>query len=93
MNKVWQVMRQALIPVVVFIIVFFGHLLYYKYIAQNSSPIWWRLYVMTQTYLISYALALSFAFAAYAFTVARKLSGKAVAGSALIAIVVWFASA
>lgn len=93
MNKVWRVVRPLLIPAAVFIVVFLGHLLYYKYIAQNSSPIWWRLYVMTKTYLISYALALSFAFAAYAITVARKMSGKAVAGSALIAIVVWFASA
>jgi len=93
MSKFLRILRLLLIPVLVFAVVFIGHLLYYKFIAQNSSPIWWRLYVMTQTYWIGYALALAFAFGAYAVTIARRLSGKAVAGSAAIAVLVWFASA
>ncbi len=93
MSKFLRLLRLLIIPVLVFAVVFSGHLLYYKYIAQNSSPIWWRLYVMTQTYWIGYALALAFAFGAYAVTMARRLSGKAVAGSAAIAVLVWFASA
>jgi hypothetical protein len=88
-----RAIRPILIPALVFIAVFTGHLLYYKYIAQSSSPIWWRLYVMTQTYLISFSMALAVAFGAYAITVARQMSGKAVWGSALLAVVVWFASA
>jgi len=93
MSKSMRILRIIMIPVLVFAVVFMGHLLYYKFIAQNSSPIWWRLYVMTQTYWIGYALALAFAFGAYAIAMARRLSGKAVAGSAAIAVLVWFASA
>ena len=85
--------RLILIPAFVFSAVFVGHLLFYKIVSQNSSPIWWRLYVLTQTYLISFSLALAFAFGAYALIMAKGRSGKAVAGSAGIALLVWFTSA
>lgn len=91
--RLWKLIRPLLIPVLVFAVVFIGHLLFYKYVSQNASPIWWRLYVITQTYLIGFSLALAFAFGAYAIALARGKSGKAVAGSAGIALLVWFTSA
>jgi benzoyl-CoA reductase/2-hydroxyglutaryl-CoA dehydratase subunit BcrC/BadD/HgdB len=89
MNK----LKKIVVPLTVFIAVFVGHLLYYKIVSQNSSPIWWKLYVVTQTYLVSFSLGLSFAFGAYAFTMMRSRSKSAVAGSAVIAFLVWFTSA
>ena len=93
MTDVYRFARPFLVPALVFVAVFIGHLLFYKIVSQNSSPIWWRLYVLTQTYLISFSLALSFAFGAFAITMVRQKSGKAVAGSAGIALLVWFTSA
>lgn len=93
MNKTWQILRSCLIPLVVFGATFLGHMLFYKVVSQNSSPIWWRLYVMTQTYLISFSLALAFGFGAYAIAMARDKSKGAVAGSAGVALLVWFTSA
>lgn len=86
-------LKKIIVTLAVFIAVFVGHLLYYKIFSQNSSPIWWKLYVVTQTYLISFSLALSFAFGAYAITMMRNRSKSAVAGSAVIAFLVWFTSA
>lgn len=85
--------KKMIIPLAVFIAVFIGHLLFYKIVSQNSSPIWWKLYVVTQTYFISFSLGLSFAFGAYALTMMRSRSKSAVAGSAVIAFLVWFTSA
>lgn len=85
--------KKLITPLIVFSAVFIGHMLYYKIVSQNSSPIWWKLYVVTQTYLISFSLALSFAFGAYAMTMMRSRSKSAVAGSAVIAFLVWFTSA
>lgn len=85
--------RKIIAPLIVFIVVFIAHILYYKIVSQNSSPIWWKLYVVTQTYFISFSLALSFAFGAFALTMMRSKSKSAVAGSAVIAFLVWFTSA
>lgn len=85
--------RKIIVPLIVFIGVFVAHILYYKIVSQNSSPIWWKLYVVTQTYFISFSLALSFAFGAFALTMMRSRSKSAVAGSAVIAFLVWFTSA
>lgn len=85
--------RKIIVPLIVFIVVFVAHILYYKIVSQNSSPIWWKLYVVTQTYFISFSLALSFAFGAFALTMMRSKSKSAVAGSAVIAFLVWFTSA
>lgn len=85
--------RKLIIPLSVFIAVFIAHLLYYKIVSQNSSPIWWKLYVVTQMYFIGFSLGLSFAFGAYALTMMRSRSKSAVAGSAVIAFLVWFTSA
>lgn len=93
MSRAWQATRPLLTPLAVFVVVFFGHLLFYKIVSQNSSPIWWRLYVLTQTYMISFSLALAFAFGAYSLVKAKGKSGKAVAGSAGVALLVWFTSA
>lgn len=93
MRRFRELAQLILIPTLVFAVVFVGHLLFYKIVSQNSSPIWWRLYVLTQTYLISFSLALAFAFGAYALIMAKGRSGKAVAGSAGIALLVWFTSA
>lgn len=93
MKKIRLLIKPLLVPVLVFGVVFIGHMLFYKIVSQNSSPIWWRLYVITQTYLISFSLALAFAFGAYAITLVRDKSKGAVAGSAGIAFLVWFTSA
>lgn len=85
--------RKIIVPLTVFIAVFIGHLLYYKIVSQNSSPIWWKLYVVTQTYLISFSLGLSFAFGAYALTMMKSRAKSAVVGSTVIAFLVWFTSA
>jgi benzoyl-CoA reductase/2-hydroxyglutaryl-CoA dehydratase subunit BcrC/BadD/HgdB len=85
--------KKLITPLIVFAAVFIGHMLYYKIVSQNSSLIWWKLYVVTQTYLISFSLALSFAFGAYALTMMRNRSKSAVTGSAVIAFLVWFTSA
>ncbi len=84
---------ELLITLGVFIAVFFGHVLFYKVVSQNSSPIWWKLFVLTETYLISFSLALAFAFGAYAIFMVKDRSKGAVAGSAAIAFLVWFTSA
>lgn len=81
------------IPLMVFVSVFIGHILFYKIVLQNSSPIWWRLYVVTEIYLISFSLALAFAFGAYALSIVKNRSKSAVAGSAAVALIVWFTSA
>lgn len=86
-------LKKIIIPLAVFIAVFVGHLLYYKIVSQNSSPIWWKLYKVTETYLVSFSLALSFAFGAYAISMVKNRSKSAVAGSAVIAFLVWFTSA
>ncbi len=88
-------LKKLIIPLIVFVAVFIGHLLYYKIFSQNSSPIWWKLYVVTQTYFIGFSLGLSFGFGAYAITMMRNMpkSKSAVAGSAVIALLVWFTSA
>lgn len=93
MKKMWRTMKPYLIPMVVFVLAFIGHTLFYKIVLQNSSPIWWRLYVLTQTYLISFSLALAFAYGAYALTLIKEKSKGAVASSAGIALLVWFTSA
>lgn len=85
--------QNVIIPLAVFVIVFIAHILFYKIVSQNSSPIWWKLYVVTQTYFISFSLALAFAFGAYSLIMMRSKSKSAVAGSAAIAFLVWFTSA
>jgi len=86
-------MRSIIVALIVFVSVFIGHLLYYKIISQNSSPIWWKLYVVTEIYLISFSLALAFAFGAYALATVKNRSKTAVAGSAAVTLIVWFTSA
>jgi benzoyl-CoA reductase/2-hydroxyglutaryl-CoA dehydratase subunit BcrC/BadD/HgdB len=85
--------KKIIAPVIAFITVFIAHILYYKIVSQNSSPIWWKLYNVTETYLISFSLALSFAFGAYAITMVKNMAKSAVAGSAAITFLVWFTSA
>ena len=85
--------KKLFVPLIVFIAVFIAHMLYYKIVSQNASPIWWKLYVVTQTYFISFSLGLSFAFGAFALTMMKKSSKGAVAGSTAIALLVWFTSA
>jgi benzoyl-CoA reductase/2-hydroxyglutaryl-CoA dehydratase subunit BcrC/BadD/HgdB len=85
--------KKIIAPVIAFTTVFIAHILYYKIVSQNSSPIWWKLYNVTETYLISFSLALSFAFGAYAITMVKNKSKSAVAGSAAITFLVWFTSA
>lgn len=85
--------KKIIAPLIVFAVVFAGHILYYKIVSQNSSPIWWKLYKVTETYLVSFSLALSFAFGAYAISIMKNRSKSALAGSTLLALLVWFTSA
>jgi hypothetical protein len=78
---------------IVFVIVFLIHLLYFRFVKQNcgSAP-WFQKYVGKQEYFIGVSYALSFAFMMYAFLKykeKRKAALQAAAGSGFMAMVLW----
>lgn len=75
------------IPFVVFALVFFVHLLYFNIFVMKSNPKWWTFYLRMEQYLVGFSLGLAFA-----LMVMRGRSKSAVAGSAVIAFLVWFTS-
>jgi len=83
---------KKIIPFATFVLVFFAHALYFKIFAMHSIPGWWSIYLRLQQYFISFSLALAFAYGAFAFIRMRGRSKGAVAGSAIIAFLVWFTS-
>lgn len=80
-----------LIPLATFVIVFFAHVLYFMTFVV-PSPHWWKFYVLMEQYHIGFSLGLAFAFGAYAFATMRGRSKATVAGSAVVAGLVWFTS-
>ena len=83
---------KKIIPFAVFALVFFVEVLYFKILVMHSNPRWWTSYIRLQHYFISFSIALAFAYGAYAFFRMRGRSKGAVAGSAVIAFLVWFTS-
>ncbi|MCG2757133.1 MAG: hypothetical protein L6263_01695 [Desulfobacteraceae bacterium] len=83
---------KKIIPFAVFTLVFLIEVLYFKIFMMHSNPRWWTFYIRLQHYFISFSIALAFAYGAYAFFRMRGRSKGAVAGSAVIAFLVWFTS-
>ncbi|MFH1962175.1 MAG: hypothetical protein ABIJ30_04760 [bacterium] len=83
---------KKIIPIAVFALVFFAEVLYFKIFVMHSNPRWWASYIRLQHYFISFSIALSFAYGAFAFIRMRGRSKGAVAGSTVIAFLVWFTS-
>ena len=83
---------KKIIPFAVFTLVFLIEVLYFKIFMMHSNPRWWTFYIRLQHYFISFSIALAFAYGAYAFIRMRGRSKGAVAGSAVIAFLVWFTS-
>ncbi|MBU4320994.1 MAG: hypothetical protein L6246_00105 [Thermodesulfovibrionales bacterium] len=83
---------KKIIPFAVFVLVFFLEVLYFKIFVVDSNPRWWTFYIRLQHYFISFSMALAFAYGAYAFIRMRGRSKGAVAGSTVIAFLVWFTS-
>lgn len=83
---------KKVIPFGVFLLFFFGEVLYFKIFLMHSNPRWWTSYIRLQNYFISFSIALAFAYGSYAFIRLRGRSKNAVAGSALTAFIVWFTS-
>jgi hypothetical protein len=83
---------KKLIPLAVFALVFFAEVLYFKIFLMHSNPKWWAFYLKLQHYFISFSLGLAFAYGAFAFVKMRGRSKGAVAGSAVVALLVWFTS-
>jgi hypothetical protein len=83
---------KELVPFAAFTLVFLAEVLYFKIFVVHSSPKWWTFYLRLQHYFISFSIALAFAYGAFAFIKMRGRSKGAVAGSAGIALLVWFTS-
>jgi len=83
---------KKIIPFAVFVLVFLIEVLYFKIFIMHSNPRWWTFYIRLQHYFISFSFSLAFAYGAYAFIRMRGRSKGAVAGSAVIAFLVWFTS-
>ena len=83
---------KKIIPIAVFVLVFFIEVLYFKIFIMHSNPRWWTFYIRLQHYFISFSLSLAFAYGAYAFIRMRGRSKGAVAGSTVITFLVWFTS-
>lgn len=93
-NKAWieKMKYKRIIPFVVFVLVFFLEVLYFKIFVVHSNPMWWTFYIRLQHYFISFSIALAFAYGAFAFIRLRGRSKGAVAGSTAVAFLVWFTS-
>ena len=83
---------KRIIPFAVFVLVFFVEALYFKIFVMHSNSRWWTSYIRLQHYFISFSMALSFAYGAFAFIRMRGRSKGVFAGSAIIAFLVWFTS-
>ncbi|MBU2445579.1 MAG: hypothetical protein KJ666_08410 [Bacteroidetes bacterium] len=84
---------KRIIPFIVFVLVFFLEVLYFKIFVMHSDVRWWTFYIRLQHYFISFSMGLAFAYGAYALIRMRGRSKKgAVAGSTVIAFLVWFTS-
>ena len=83
---------KKIIPFAVFTLVFLIEVLYFKIFMMHSNPRWWTFYIRLQHYFISFSMALSFAYGAFAFIRMRGRSKGVFAGSAIIAFLVWFTS-
>lgn len=83
---------KKIIPFVIFVLVFFVEVLYFKIFVMHSNPRWLTSYVRLQHYFISFSIALSFAYGAFAFIRLRGRSKGAFVGSTVIAFLVWFTS-
>jgi len=84
--------HKKIIPIAVFALVFFVEVLYFKIFVMHSNPRWWTSYIRLQHYFISFSIALSFAYGAFAFIRMRGRSKGAFVGSTVIAFLVWFTS-
>jgi len=84
--------KKIIIPIAVFALVFLIEVLYFKIFIMRSNPRWWTSYIRLQHYFISFSIALAFAYGAFAFFRMRGRSKGVVAGSAVIAFLVWFTS-
>ena len=84
--------HKRIITIAVFTLVFLLEVLYFKIFVTHSNPGWWTSYIRLQHYLISFSIALAFAYGAFAFIRMRGRSKGAVTGSTIIAFLVWFTS-
>lgn len=71
------------VPLVVFVLVFFAHLLYFKIFVIQSNPAWWTFYKLIKQYFISFSLGLAFAYDVFAFIRMRSRSKDVVARSVI----------
>lgn len=76
----------------VFVLVFLVEVLHFKIFVMQSNPGWWTSYIRLQHYFISFSMALAFAYGAFAFILMRGRSKGSIAGTTLIATMVWFTS-
>ncbi len=83
---------KKIIPIAVFALVFFVEVLYFKIFVMHSNPRWLASYIRLQHYFISFSIALSFAYGAFAIIRMRGRSKGAFVGSTVIAFLVWFTS-
>lgn len=86
---------KKIIPFVVFVIVFLGHMFHFKIFTTHNSPTWWTSYVQMQLYFVSFSLGLAFAYGAFTLIGMRKFKAQATgatAGSLILAFLIWFTS-
>jgi len=85
---------KKIIPLVIFIIVFMLHAVYFKYSEGScSSTSWFQRYIEEDEYLLGISYALSVTFMIFAFLKYkenRKNALKAGLGSGLLAVLLWF---
>jgi len=83
---------KRIIPFVVFLLVFFVHLLYFNIFAMKSNPKWCTFYLRMEQFLVGFSLGLAFAYGAFTLIKMRGRSKSVAAGGAIVAFLVWFTS-
>ena len=84
--------NNIIIPIAVFVLVFLVEVLHFKIIVMHSNPNWWTFYIRLQHYFITFSMALAFAYGAFAFMKLRSRSKGAIAGTTVVAFLIWFTS-
>lgn len=87
-------LKNILIFISCFVIVFMLHLSYFKLTEERCGSMgWFQRYVKEENYFLGISYALSFSFMAFAFLKYkenRKIALKAGVGSGLLAVFLWF---
>lgn len=84
--------HKKILPIAVFALVFLVEVLNFKIFVMHSDPRWWTSYIRLQHYFISFSMALAFAYGVFAFIIMRGRSKGSIAGTTLVAFMVWFTS-